>query len=292
MAGAFCASLLGAATAHSQELERIRQAGKIVIAHRESAFPFSYLNDSKRPVGYSMDICARLVNAIRAQLKMPDLRVEYLLVTPASRVPEIVAHKASLECGSTTNTAERRQSVDYTVPHFISSTRFLVKKASGIERIEDLAGKRVISTKGTTSLTVFQRRNKELNLNATVLEAEDHTGAFAAVAQGKADAFVMDDVLLFGQRALADKPDEYVVVGKPLTIEPYAIMLAKGDPAFRTLLGEEMRRLIRTGEIQGLYTRWFERPVPPAGVNMQMPMSFLLRDSFKYPSERVGDLTN
>ena len=239
-----------------------------------------------------MDICARLVNAIRAQLKMPDLRVEYLLVTPASRVPDIVAHKASRECGSTTNTAERRQSVDYTVPHFISSTRFLVKKASGIERIEDLAGKRVISTKGTTSLTVFQRRNKELNLNATVLEAEDHTGAFAAVAQGKADAFVMDDVLLFGQRALADKPDEYVVVGKPLTIEPYAIMLAKGDPAFRTLLGEEMRRLIRTGEIQGLYTRWFERPVPPAGVNMQMPMSFLLRDSFKYPSERVGDLTN
>ena len=282
----------GAVQAQVPELDRIRQAGKIVVAHRESSFPFSYLDDRQRPVGYAMDICMHIVNAVRAQLKLPDLPVEYLLVTSASRVPDIAAHKASLECGSTTNNASRREQVDYTIPHFVSSARFLVKKGAGIARIEDLAGKRVISTKGTTSLTEFRRRNKELTLNATVLEADDHADAFAAVVAGKADAFVMDDVLLFGQRALAAKPDDYVVVGKPLTIEPYAIMLPKNEPAFKALAGEEIRRLIRSGEMQRLYTQWFESPVPPKGVNMQMPMSFLLRDSFKFPSERVGDLQN
>ncbi|TXK27395.1 amino acid ABC transporter substrate-binding protein [Ottowia sp. GY511] len=281
---------LAAGAAQAQELDRIRAAGKIVVAHRESSFPFSYLDDNNRPVGYAMDICMHLVNAVRAQLKQPELPVEYLLVSSASRVPDIAARKASLECGSTTNTASRREQVDYTIPHFISSARFLVRKGAGIARIEDLAGKRVISTKGTTSLTEFRRRDKELSLNAKVLEADDHAAAFNAVVQGKADAFVMDDVLLFGQRALAAKPDDYEVVGKPLTIEPYAIMLAKNEPAFKALVGDEIRRLIRTGEMQRLYAKWFEAPVPPTGVNMQMPMSFLLRDSFKFPSERVGDL--
>ena len=291
MAAVLCAGtlVLGGAVS-ADELDRIRQAGKIVVAHRESSFPFSYLDDAKRPVGYAMDLCSRLVAAIRARLSQPDLPVEYLLVTSSSRVPAIAEGKASLECGSTTNTAERRRQVDYTVPHFVSSARFLVKTQAGIARIEDLAGKRVISTKGTTSLAVFKTRDKELHLNATVLEADDHAAAFAAVVEGKADAFVMDDVLLFGQRALAAKPDDYVVVGKPLTIEPYAIMLPRNEPAFKALVGEEMRRLIRTGELQRLYTQWFERPVPPKGVNMQMPMPFLLRDSLKFPSERVGDL--
>lgn len=283
-----CAGMAAASAA--AELDRIRQAGKIVVAHRESSIPFSYLDANQRPVGYSMDICARVVNAIRAQLKMPDLPVEYLMVTASTRVPAIASHKASLECGSTTNTAERRKQVDYTIPHFISLSRFLVKKASGIQRIEDLAGKRVVSTKGTTSLTVFRRLDKELGLRATVQEADDHAAAFAAVAKGEADAFVMDDVLLYGLRAVAAKPDDFVVVGKPLTIEPYAIMLPKDEPAFKALVGDEIRRLIRTGEIYQLYTKWFERPVPPKGVVMQMPMSFLLRDSFKFPSEKVGDL--
>lgn len=287
-----CLSAAAMGAAQAEELERIRQAGKIVVAHRESSFPFSYIDADKRPVGYAMDICAHLVDAVRTHLKLPQLPVQYLLVSSASRVSDIAGNKASLECGSTTNTAERRKQVDYTVPHFISSTRFLVKAGSRIQRIEDLAGKRVISTKGTTSLTEFRRRDKELGLKATVLEADDHAAAFVAVAEGRADAFVMDDVLLYGQRALAPKPEDFVVVGKPLTIEPYAIMLPKNEPAFRALIGEEMRRLIRTGRMQQLYTQWFERPVPPNGVNMRMPISFLLRDSFKFPSERVGDLEN
>ena len=278
-----------AAASAAAELDRIRQAGKIVVAHRESSIPFSYLDANQRPVGYSMDICARVVNAIRAQLKMPDLPVEYLMVTASTRVPAIASHKASLECGSTTNTAERRKQVDYTIPHFISSSRFLVKKASGIQRIEDLAGKRVVSTKGTTSLTVFRRLDKELGLRATVQEADDHAAAFAAVAKGEADAFVMDDVLLYGQRAIAAKPDDFVVVGKPMTIEPYAIMLPR-DAALKKVVDDEMRRIIQSGEINTLYAKWFQAPIAPRGINLGLPMPYMLRDAFKYPSDRVGDL--
>jgi glutamate/aspartate transport system substrate-binding protein len=278
-----------AASAHN-EIEKIRSSGTIVVAHRDASIPFSYLDDKKQPVGYSIDLCMKLVEAVRRELKMPALTVSYLGVTSATRIPAIAEGKASLECGSTTNNAERRQKVDYTIAHFISAARFIVRSNAGIEKLEDLSEKTVVSTRGTTNIKTLERINDERLLKMKIVQADDHAAAFAMVAAGKADAFAMDDVLLYGLRATAIRPQEFAVIGKPMTIEPYAVMLPKHQPAFKKVIDTEMRRLIFTGEIQQLYQKWFMAPIPPGGSNLELPMSFMLRESFKFPSDKVGDL--
>lgn len=296
----WCATLalgLAATAAHAterttDELARIRDAREIVLAHRDASIPFSYLDDRRQPIGYSMDVCMKLVDAVRRELKLPALAVRHLAVTSASRIPAIAEGRASLECGSTTNNAERRRRVDYTIAHFISAARFAVRTRSGIQTLEDLTGKAVVSTRGTTNIKTLQAVSEERLLKMKIMEADDHAAAFALVATGKADAFAMDDVLLYGLRANAAQPQDYSVIGKPMTIEPYAVMLPKGQPAFKKVIDDEMRRLIFTGELQQLYQKWFMSPIPPRGINLELPMSFMLKESFKFPSDKVGDLAN
>jgi ABC-type amino acid transport substrate-binding protein len=283
--------LLSSLPAHGQGmLERIRASQSITVAHRDSSIPFSYLDADQKPVGYAMDLCLKIVDAIKRELKLPTLRVNYLSVTSATRIPSIAQGKAAMECGSTTNTAERRKHVDYTIAHFISSARFLVRSDAGMTKLEDLSGRNVVSTKGSTNIKTLERINGERALNMKVLEAADHGEAFAMVAQKKADAFAMDDVLLFGLRANSAQPEAFTVIGKPMTIEPYAIMLPKGDAVFKKLVDAEMRRIILSGEINAIYRKWFEQPIPPKGINLNLPMPYMLRDSLKYPSDKVADL--
>jgi ABC-type amino acid transport substrate-binding protein len=284
-------AFLGSLPAHAQGmLDRIRSSQAITIAHRDSSIPFSYMDANQQPVGYAMDLCLKVADAIKRELKLPTLKVNYLSVTSASRIPSIAQGKAAMECGSTTNTAERRKQVDYTIAHFISSARFLVRNDSGILKLEDLQGRNVVSTKGSTNIKTLERINSERALNMKVLEAADHGEAFGMVAQKKADAFAMDDVLLFGLRANSSQPEAYQVIGKPMTIEPYAIMLPKGDAAFKKIVDQEIRRIILSGEINAIYRKWFEQPIPPKGINLNLPMPYMLRDSFKYPSDKVADL--
>jgi ABC-type amino acid transport substrate-binding protein len=271
-------------------LDQIRSSQAITIAHRDSSIPFSYLDADQKPVGYAMDLCLKVVDAIKRELKLPALKVNFLGVTSATRIPSIAQGKAAMECGSTTNTAERRKQVDYTIAHFISSARFLVRNDAKLTRLEDLQGRQVVSTKGSTNIKTLERINAERALNMRVLEAADHAEAFAMVAQKKADAFAMDDVLLFGLRANSSQPEAFNVIGKPMTIEPYAIMLPKGDVAFKKLVDTEMRRIILSGEINAMYRKWFEQPIPPKGINLNLPMPYMLKDSFKYPSDKVADL--
>jgi ABC-type amino acid transport substrate-binding protein len=284
--------LMVALPAHAQSmLDQIRATQAITIAHRDSSIPFSYLDANRQPVGYAMDLCLKVADAIKRELKMPALKINYLSVTSATRIPSIAQGKAAMECGSTTNTAERRKQVDYTIAHFISSARFLVRNDSGLLKLEDLLGRQVVSTKGSTNIKTLERINAERALNMKVLEAADHGEAFSMVAQKKADAFAMDDVLLFGLRANSAQPEAFTVIGKPMTIEPYAIMLPKGDAAFKKVVDAEMRRIILSGEIHVLYKKWFEQPIPPKGINLSLPMPYMLRDSFKYPSDKVADLS-
>jgi ABC-type amino acid transport substrate-binding protein len=278
--------------AHAQGmLDKIRSNQAITIAHRDTSIPFSYLDADQKPVGYAMDLCLKVVDALKRELKLPALKINYLSVTSATRIPSIAQGKAAMECGSTTNTAERRKQVDYTIAHFISSARFLVRNDSGLLKLEDLNGKNVVSTKGSTNIKTLERINAERALNMKVLEAADHGEAFGMVAQKKADAFAMDDVLLFGLRANSAQPEAFTVIGKPMTIEPYAIMLPKGDAAFKKIVDTEIRRIILSGEINAIYRKWFEQPIPPKGINLNLPMPYMLRDSFKYPSDKVADLT-
>ena len=282
--------VLAASGVLANELDRMRTSGEVVLAHREASLPFSYLDANKEPVGYSVDLCLRVVEALRKELKLPALKVKWLPVTSASRIPAIAEKRATLECGSTTNNAERRKQVDYTIAHFISSSRFLVKADRGISQMRDLIGKRVISTKGTTNVKALYRLNDEHGLKMQIAEASDHAEAFGAVQANKADAFAMDDVLLYGLRANSSDPKAFAVVGKPMTIEPYAIMMPKGEPELKAIVDREIRRIIFSGEINVIYKKWFESAIPPNNINLDLPMPYMLRESFKYPSDKVGDL--
>jgi ABC-type amino acid transport substrate-binding protein len=283
-------SIVVSSTSIAGQLDAIKASRSITIAHRDASIPFSYLDDQKRPIGYAMDICAKIVTAIERELKIPSLQVNYLGVTSANRISTIAEGKAAMECGSTTNTAERRKLVDYTIAHFISSARFVVRSDTGIEKLEDLTGKTVASTKGTTNIKTLERINSERLLKIKVVEAQDHAEAFGMVVSKKVDAFAMDDVLLSGLRANSADPAAYKVIGKPMSIEPYAIVLPKGDAALKKVVDTEMRRIILSGEINTLYHKWFEQPIAPKGINLALPMPFMLRDSFKYPSDKVADL--
>ncbi len=270
-------------------LDRIRDTGTVRVAHRESSVPFSFYDADKKPIGYAMDLCLRVVDKLRTELKRPDLKVQYVMVTSSSRIPTIAEGKADVECGSTTNTRERREKVAFTIPHYIAGSRMIVKTSSGIHKWDDLRGKTVVSTKGTTNITELRKVNDARVLGMNIIEAKDHGEAFAMVEAGKADAFAMDDVLLYGFRANAKKPSDYAVVGDMLTIEPYAIMLSKDDAEFKRMVDRAMTNIILDYEAEKLYKKWFLQPIPPNGAKLDIPMSFLLRDSFKYPSDKVAD---
>jgi len=231
-----------------------------------------------------------VADAARKQLGKPDIKLNWMPVTSQNRIPLVQNGTVDLECGSTTNNAERRRQVAFTIPHFISAVRLLVRADSGYASLDGLAGKRVAATAGTTTVPTLKRMDAEHDLRLTVVELGGHAQGFAALEAGRVDAFALDDVLLYGLRANAANPKAYAVVGKPMTIEPYAIMLPPQDPAFKKVVDQEMRRLIASGEIQQIYRRWFQQPIAPKGINLELPMAAMLRDSFRFPSDKVGDL--
>ncbi len=269
-------------------LDRIKSGGAIVIAHRESSVPFSYLDGNKKPVGYALDLCIKLARAVRQKMGVKGGEgIELKMVTPANRIDMIAEGKADMECGSTTNNKERREKVAFTVPHFITGARILVKATSKAVRLEDLSGKTVVSTKGTTPLKAVVSANKERLMGLKIIEAPDHARAVEMVEKGEADAFVMDDVLLYGLAANRPNPKALKVVGKFLTTEPLAIMMPNNDPEFKRLIDEEMKRLIRSREIYAIYDKWFAQPIPPANSALNLPVSYLLRDFWKCPTDVV-----
>lgn len=279
-------ALLGPAHA-GEVLDRIAKSGTVVLAHREASIPFSYMDDQGRPVGYSIDICLRLVDALKLAIRRPDLQVRYIEVTSDSRIPAVRDGKADLECGSTTNNAERRKQAAFTIPHFIASARMIVKADSGIADWTNLRNKTVVTTRGTTNAESIARRSEVRSLHIRLIRAGDHAESFHMVESGKADAFAMDDVLLYGLKASAAHPGAFRVVGEPLTIEPYSIMFSADDRALKSVVDREMARLVESGELAKLYDKWFMRPIPPKNVNLDMPMGRLLRESLRYPSDEV-----
>lgn len=268
-------------------LDKIRQSGKIVLGHRESSVPFSYLDADKRPVGYALDLCLRLAEAVRKKLDLKTITPEFVMVTPSNRIGMVEEGKVDLECGSTTNNAERRTKVAFTVPHYITGARYMVRADSGITDIVGFENKRMVSTKGTTPLKAVERANKERGLNMTLQEAPDHARAVEMVEKSESDGFAMDDVLLYGLIASRPNPEKLRVVGKFLTVEPLAIMLSKNDPEFKAILDHEMKRLIVSREANAIYDQWFMRPIPPRNVSLNLPMNYLLRDFWKYPTDQV-----
>ena len=270
-------------------LDRIKARGKIVLAHRESSVPFSYIDSDRKPLGYAVDLCLRVAEAVRKNLQLKALPVEYLLVTPADRIAAVAEGRADMECGSTTNNAERRQKVAFTVPHYITGARFMVRADSDIDSLAGFEEKKLVSTKGTTPLKAIAAANRDRLLRINILEAPDHARAREMVEHGEADGFAMDDVLLYGLIAGSADPGKLKVVGKFLTIEPLSIMLPKDDPAFKRVVDDEMKRLIASREPHAMYERWFMRPIPPKNTALNLPMNYLLKDFWKYPTDQVPE---
>ncbi len=267
-------------------LDRVAAGGKLVLAHRASSVPFSYVHEGK-PMGYAVDLCLRLAEAVRKKTGMKDMAVAFLQVTPENRMAMVEQGKADLECGSTTNNAERREKVAFTIPHFITGTRLLMKASSKVTRMEDLAGKKLVSTRGTTAYKVAEKAGRERLMGFTLLEAPDHARAVEMVEKGEADAFAMDDVLLYSLAASRPDPKALKVEGRFLTTEALAIALPRQDAAFKQVVDEEMRRLITSREILAIYDKWFMQPIPPQGRALHLPVSYLLRDFWKYPTDQV-----
>jgi len=270
-------------------LDRIRSTGRIVLAHRESSVPFSYYDANKKPVGYALDLCRDVAETVRKHLGLKTLAIDYLPITTANRIDAIASGKADLECGSTTNNAERRQKVAFTIPHYITGTRFAVRADSPIAELNQFEGHVLVSTAGSTPFKTVDQANQDRLLHINVKPVKDNAEAMKMLGDGSADGFAMDDVQLYGLIAESANPAQFKVVGKFLTIEPLAIMLSKDDAAFKKVVDDEMRRLIRSGEAEKIYARWFTSPIPPRNRSLNLPMSYLLRDSWRYPSDAVDN---
>jgi ABC-type amino acid transport substrate-binding protein len=287
MSLAICLSLGFSVASAGPALERIKQTGTITIGHRESSVPLSYYDADKKPVGYAVDLCVKLAEAVRKSLQLRTINVKYQMVKPADRIPMVEAGKVDMECGSTTNNADRRKKVAFTVPHYVGGARYAVRADSKIAEISDFEGKKLVSTEKTTPLEAVKRANQERLLGITILQASDHAKAIEMVEKGEADGFVMDDVLLYGLIAGRPDPTKLKVVGKFLTIEPLAIMVSKDDPELKKIFDDEMKRMIYSREAFEIYERWFMKPVPPKGLALGLPMSYLLKDFWKYPTDQV-----
>jgi ABC-type amino acid transport substrate-binding protein len=281
LCGAAAAALLAGAAQAGPVVDRIKQRGKIVLALRESSVPFSYLHNGK-PVGYAVELCLKIAAAVSERLGIASLAVDYLTVTPATRIDTIVQGKADLECGSTTNNAERREKVAFTVPHYITGPRYMVPADSPVSELPQFEGKRLASTRGTTVLEALKKANAERLLRIDVVEVDDHAAAVEMVERGEAAGFAMDDVLLYGLIASRPKPQKLKVVGKFLAIEPLAIMLSKDDGYFKEIVDDAMKKLVRSREAHALYERWFMKPIPPHHRALGLPMHYLLKEEWNH----------
>jgi glutamate/aspartate transport system substrate-binding protein len=288
--GLVLAAGLGVSQAGAEELtgtlKNIKDTGAITLGFRDSSIPFSYLDDNQRPVGFAMDICYKVVDAIKSELKLDKLEVKLNPVTSSTRIPLLANGTIDLECGSTTNNAERQKQVSFTNTHYLTASRFVSKKANKLDMIDDLKGKSVVSTAGTTNIKQLTEANAARNLGITIIPAKDHAEAFLMVETDRAAAFVMDDILLASLVAGSKDPSAYAIskdaFSKP---EPYGIMLRKDDPAFKKVVDGATAKLYTSGEGLKLYDKWFTQKIPPKGLNLNTPIGPELKAEFAKPSD-------
>lgn len=289
------AAAAGAVPAQAQDagtLKKVKESGSITLGIRESSYPLSYLDDRQQPVGYHIDVCNRIVDAVKVHLKLPALKVQHQAVTSQNRIPLVSNGTVDLECGSTTNNEARQKQVAFAPTTFVTNVRMAVKKASGITSLGQLGGKPVATTTGTTSVQLMRAHEKGKGLDFKEVYGKDHADAFLMLETERAVAFIMDDNLLAGLIATAKTPADYAIVGEVLSVEPIAIMLRKDDPAFKKLVDDTVSGLMKSGELEKLYARWFLSPIPPKNVNLNFPMSEQLKKLIKAPGDAPAESFN
>ena len=266
-------------------LKKIKESGELTLGYRESSIPFSYLDDKAQAVGYSIDLCTRVVDAIKSELKMPGLKVNRQAVTSQNRIALVANGTVQLECGSTVNNAERQAQVGFSVTSFIVATRFVAKKSANYKTVDDLKGKTVACTSGTNTVKRVRELNEARGLNMTVLNGKDHAESMLLVTSGRAEAFFEDDILLTGMVATSADPTGYVLSSEGYSVDPYAIMFAKDDPEFKRLVDNTLVGLYKSGEVGKIYDRWFMKPIPPKGITLNFALGPQLQRAFAKPSD-------
>ena len=272
--------------AMANTLEKAKTTGKFTLAYRESSIPFSYLGEDGKPLGFGWEMCKLIAEEVKKQSGRKDLVVESQAVTSQNRIPLIQNGTVDVECGSTTNNSERGKQVTFAINYFYTGTRFLVKSDSGIKSINDLKGKKVVSTTGTTNYQILRNLNDEKKYGFELLGAKDHADALLMVESGMAHAFGMDDILLYGLKASSKESAKLAVVGESIQVEPYAIMFRKDDPKFQALVNKVITNSIKSGEFEKAYKKWFQTNIPPKNVNLNAPMSKELKDNLKALSDK------
>jgi glutamate/aspartate transport system substrate-binding protein len=273
------------AMAQEGTLKKVKDSGSITIGHRDASLPFSYYDDKQQPIGYAMDLCMKIVDAVKAELRLPKLEVKYQLVTSANRIPLMANGTIDLECGSTTNNIPRQEQVWFTMTHFVTANRWIAKKTSKVNKLADLKGKTIVSTAGTTNIKQITEINAAQNLGMNIISANGHSEAFQMVETGRAVAFVMDDILLAGLAAQSRAPGDYAISADALSVEPYGIMVRKDDKAFKAVADKAISNVYKSGQIKAIYSKWFEKPVPPKGVNLNLPMTEAFKKVVAKPTD-------
>ncbi|MDR5749548.1 MULTISPECIES: glutamate/aspartate ABC transporter substrate-binding protein [unclassified Caballeronia] len=279
----------GAYAQDAGTLKKIKDTGVISLGHRESSIPFSYYDDKQNVVGYSHEFALKVVDAVKKKLGMSDLKVKLTPITSQNRIPLVQNGTVDIECGSTTNNAERQQQVSFSNTIFVIGTRLMTKKDSGVKDWADLKGKTVVTTAGTTSERLLRKMNQDKNMGMNIISAKDHGESFLTLSTGRAVAFMMDDALLAGERAKSNTPNDFVIVGAPQSHEAYGCMIRKNDPEFKKVVDDAIAQVETSGDADKIYKKWFESPIPPKGLNLNFPESDDIKALFKSPNDKAID---
>lgn len=276
----------------SETLKRIQDNRTVVVAFMgvvDNLSPFVMIESDGEVSGYSIDICLKIIQGIRQELKLPYLKVQFFPVDMNTRFSALLNNRADLECSVSTNNADRRKQFSFTIPHFFTNVRMLVRTNSGIKNWNDLRNKRIVTTRSTGITDIVTKRSNIAALNLSLTELDSDLECVRMLEQGLADAFIMDEILLYGARASANNPDKLSIAGASLSVEPYAIMFRKDDPGFKKMIDRQMAKLVASGEIVRLYNRWFMQPIGPDRRSLNLPMSYMLRDSLRYPTDKISN---
>ncbi|MFA7292483.1 MAG: amino acid ABC transporter substrate-binding protein [Rhodocyclaceae bacterium] len=274
--------------APASTLDKIRNFGAIYLGHRDASIPFSYMDDEGKVYGYSWELCQRVAEAVKARLNLTELPVVPVPTSSSTRIMMVETGTIDLYCGSATNTDQRARYVSFSNTYFVTGIKGLVRKDSGIKSIADLQGKTIITTAGSTSDTYVKAAATRRNVFVNYRSARSHRDAFNDVLDGKADVFVLDDILLHGLLAEAPQAEAYklVLVDESFGYEPYGLMFRKGDPDFKKLVDETLVGLMKSGEIERIYAKWFLSAIPPKGINLNVPMGPELKQLIQTPNDR------
>ena len=277
----------GVQAQESLTLKKIKDSGSITLGHRESSIPFSYYDDKQQVIGYSHELMLKVVDGIKAELKLAKLDTKLMPVTSANRITLVQNGTVDIECGSTTNNTERQKQVAFSTSIFVIGTKLLAKKGAGIQDFADLAGKNVVTTAGTTSERLIRKMNEDKGMKMNIISAKDHGESFLTLETGRAVAFMMDDALLYGEMAKAKKPADWVVVGTAQSKEAYGCMLRKDDPGFKKVVDAALSKAMTSGDAEKIYAKWFMNPIPPKGLNLNMPLSDDMKALLKAPNDKA-----